>query len=242
MRVQLHVIIAIEVMEILGGNLAGDIVFAGLETAHARGALRDKLIENILRRCGDLAGVARRLALSSLIIVVTCQMNVLILLPLHKLIGTGADIVGDARVARGVDNLGGNDRGILGVVAQNREEIRGGRGKRAGHLVVARRSKLGIGKQTCRTIVDFKPAVHRGDDVVGAKLLAVVEHDAFSQLDGIDQSVVGDLVALGENGLGFVLGVEAKKRLHDIAGNIHGHKRRRGMRIETIRARRERDL
>ena len=63
-----------------------------------------------------------------------------------------------------------------------------------------------------------------------------------AQLDGVGQAVVGDLIALGQHGLGLVVAIEAKERLDDVADDVHSHKRRRGVRIETVRARRERDL
>ena len=117
-------------------------------------------------------------------------------------------------------------------------QVDGGLGQRAGDLVVARGGEGGTGQQARGAVVDGEPAVHRGHDVLGAKLLAVVEGDALAQLDGVGQAVVGDLIALGQHGLGLVVAIEAKERLDDVADDVHGHKRRRGVRIETVRARR----
>ena len=72
------------------------------------------------------------------IVLVTGEMDVLVLLPLHKLVGTGTHVLGHAGIARGLDDLGGEDTRILGVVAQDDHKVDGGLGQRAGDLVVAR--------------------------------------------------------------------------------------------------------
>ena len=238
MGVELDVVVAIEVMVVLGGNLASDIVLAGLKPAHARGGLGHELIVDVLGGRGDLAGVARSLAVGGDIVLVAGEMDVLVLLPLHKLVGTGTHVLGHAGIARGLDDLGGEDTRILGVVAQDDQKVDGGLGQRAGDLVVARGGEGGAGQQARGAVVDGEPAVHRGHDVLGAKLLAVVEGDALAQLDGVGQAIVGDLIALGQHGLGLVVAIEAKERLDDIADDVHSHKRRRGVRIETVWARR----
>ena len=238
MGVELDVVVAVEVVVVLSGDLASDIVLAGLKPAHARGGLGHELIVDVLGGRGDLAGVARSLAVGGDIILVAGEMDVLVLLPLHQLVGTGTHVLGHAGIARGLDDLGGEDTRILGVVAQDDQKVDGGLGQRAGDLVVARDGEGGAGQQARGAVVDGEPAVHRGHDVLGAKLLAVVEGDALAQLDGVGQAVVGDLIALGQHGLGLAVAIEAKERLDDVADDVHGHKRRRGVRIETVRARR----
>lgn len=99
-------------------------------------------------------------------------------------------------------------------------------------------AKVAPGSRLAARSLTVSQRVHRGHDVLGAKLLAVVEGDTLAQLDGVGQAVIGDLIALGQHGLGLVVAIEAKERLDDVADDVHGHKRRRGVRIETVRARR----
>ena len=83
MGVELDIVVAVKVVVVLGGDLASDIVLAGLKPAHARGGLGHELIVDVLGGRGDLAGVARSLAVGGDIVLVAGEMDVLVLLPLH---------------------------------------------------------------------------------------------------------------------------------------------------------------
>ena len=60
------------------------------------------------------------------------------------------------------------------------------------------------------------PAHERRDHVVRGHLLAVVEADALSELEGVDEPVLGDGVALGQHGDGLIALVERVEALEDM--------------------------
>ena len=130
------------------------------------------------------------------------------------------------------ERLGGRLRGV--PFRHDEGEEAGGLGERRQELAIGRfqhdleaapidRPEFGdIGQQPRAHRVALAPALQRGDGIGRGDRRAVVEGKAGPQVEGIDEAVARDLVALGHLRLDLKFGIGRQQRVVDIQPVIAG--------------------